>query len=158
MPVPIDLAAESNVPVARIAEADTALRELQKEARGERMGDDSEEEIEGVLADTDDYIDVTMGLIEMVVADGRFIIERDYRVKGEVWRVHLTDADPYPSKPHAHCIDGRDRFKGLTLHLGTRELYRGRQPLGRYLSQAQFDRLIEMIQPKFPDIELPLTE
>ena len=120
------------------------------------MASEEDQDFEGVLGETDDYIDVTMGLIEMVVADGRYIIEEDYRVKGEVWRVHLTDADPFPSKPHAHCVGGAKRFVGLTLHLGTRELFDGRRPLGRYLSEAQFDRLIEMIQPKFPDIELPL--
>lgn len=115
-----------------------------------------DEEFEGVLGDTEEYVDATVGLIEMVDADGYYFVQKDYRVRGEVWRVHKTDADPYPSKPHAHCIEGADRFVGYTLHLGTRELYDGRKPLGRYLSEKSFDRLVEMIRPKFPDIELPL--
>lgn len=117
------------------------------------LGDD---DFQGVLADTSAYVDATVGVMEMILANGYGILEEDYRVKGEVWRVHKGDADPYPSKPHAHCVGGAKRFVGLTLHLGTAELYDGRKPLGRFLSPYQFDRLIEMIQPKFPDIKLPL--
>jgi hypothetical protein len=84
-------------------------------------------------------------------------MEKDYRVKGEVWRVYKTDADPFPSTPHAHCITGAKRFVGCTLHLGTGELYRGREPVGRCLEQTQFMRLIEMIRPKFPGLVLPLS-
>lgn len=113
-------------------------------------------DFQGVLDETEDYLEATVGLIEMVTADGCSIIQKDYRVKGEVWRVHKGDADPLPSKPHAHCVGGSNRFVGLTLHLGTAELYDGRKPLGRYLSPASFVRLIAMIRPKFPDIKLPL--
>lgn len=45
---------------------------------------------------------------------------------------------------------------GLTLPLGTGELYDGRKALGRFLHPDQFERLIVMIHQKFPDIELPL--
>jgi len=120
------------------------------------MTDDDDPDFEGVLDDTPDFVDATVGTLEMVIADGRAIIETDYRVKGEVWRVHKSDADPYPSSPHAHCIAGAKRFVGLTLHLGTAELFDGRKALGRYMHPGQFERLVEMIQPKFPDIELPL--
>lgn len=118
--------------------------------------DDNQGDFEGILADTDDYVDTALGLIEMVTADGYFVMEKDYRVKGEVWRVHKGDADPFPSKPHAHCVGGAKRFVGLTLHLGTGELFNGREPTGRFMSPRQFERLIAMIQPKFPHIELPL--
>ncbi|SRR5258705_7871236 len=121
------------------------------------MSSEDESDFEGVLDDADDYVDATVGLIEMVDADGYFLMQKDYRVKGEVWRVHKGDADPYPSSPHAHCVGGADRFVGLKLHLGTAELYKGREPLGRYLSPKSFARLIAMIQPKFPDIVLPLA-
>jgi hypothetical protein len=116
-----------------------------------------ERDFQGVLDDTAEYVDATVGVMEMVLKNGYSILEEDYRVKGEVWRVHKGDADPYPSKPHAHCVGGAKRFVGLALHLGTAELYDGRTPLGRYLSPAQFDRLIEMIRPKFPGITLPLA-
>ena len=83
--------------------------------------------------------------------------QRDYKVSGEIWQVHKSDADPFPSKPHAHCIGGRVAYVGCKLHLGTRQLYRGPNPLDRYLHQKQFMRLIELIRPKFPEIELPLS-
>ncbi len=66
------------------------------------------------------------------------------------------DADPYPSRPHAHGVGGAKRFMGLTLHLETGELYDGRKALGRFLHPDQFERLIVMIRPTFPDIERPL--
>jgi hypothetical protein len=59
-------------------------------------------------------------------------------------------------KPYVHCVGGSDQFIGFTLHLGTRELYKKREKLGRFLDQKQFDRLIEMIKQKFPEVELPL--
>lgn len=120
------------------------------------MSSDHKRDFQSVLTDTDDYVDATVGLIEMVTADGYCIVEKDYRVDGEVWRVHKGDPDPFPSMPHAHCVGGAKRFVGLTLHLGTRELYDRRKPTGRYLSADSFERLIEMIQPKFPNIKLPL--
>jgi hypothetical protein len=40
--------------------------------------------------------------------------------------------------------------------LGTARLYRGKDPLDRFLAQKQFERLIDLIRPKFPDIILPL--
>ena len=117
---------------------------------------DDDRDFEGVLFDGDLHIDATVGVSEWITAEGWGILEEDYRVAGEVWRVHKTDADPYPSKPHAHCVGGAKRFVGLTLHLGTAELYDGRKPLGRFLHPDQFERLIEMIRPKFPDTTLPL--
>lgn len=119
-------------------------------------GDGEDRDFEGVLGDTPAWVDATVGVMEMVLANGWGILEEDYRVKGEVWRVHKGDADPYPSQPHAHCVGGAKRFVGLTLHLGTGELYDGRKALGRFLHPDQFERLIVMIRPKFPDIELPL--
>lgn len=109
-----------------------------------------------ILEDTDAYVDVTVGLLEMQDGKGRVRIQKDYRVSGEVWRVHKADADPYPSRPHAHCVGGSDRFIGLKLHLGTAGLYRKSEWTGYFLEQKSFDRLIKLIQPKFPSIELPL--
>lgn len=115
-------------------------------------------EFVGVLDDAADWIDVSVGVAEWQTPDRKYyIVEKDYRIKGEVWRVHKSDADPYPSSPHAHCIAGAKRFVGCTLHLGTAELYRGREPQGRCLEQVQFIRLIELIRPKFPGLTLPLV-
>lgn len=49
-----------------------------------------------MLTDTTDYVDATVGLMEMVLANGRRILEEEYRVNGEIWRVYQGDADPYP--------------------------------------------------------------
>lgn len=117
-----------------------------------------EEEQEGILEITDDYIDINVGPSEWFNENGNHILEQDYRVNGEVWRVHKSDADPYPSKPHAHCIAGAKRFIGCTLHLGTGILYEKRTSLNRRLDRDQFERLIKLIQPKFPDIKLPLPD
>lgn len=122
------------------------------------MSDKTEdyEIVEGILADTDEFLDLSVGVTEWQLLDGRYIIEKDYRVAGEVWRVHKSDPDPFPSRPHAHCIQGPVRYKGCKLHLGTAELYNGRKALGRHLAAKQFEQLIALIRPKFPDIELPL--
>lgn len=115
-----------------------------------------EDDFKEFIEDTESYIDVCVGIAEWQTSDGYYILEEDFKIKGEVWRVHKNDADPYPSNPHAHCIGGTQRFVGCTLHLGTRELYKKREALDRYLDQKQFDRLIELIKPKFPKIKLPL--
>lgn len=106
--------------------------------------------------DLGDFVDVSVGAATWVNAAGKFYIEADYKVCGEIWRVHKSDADPYPSNPHAHCVGGAKGILGCTLHLGTRELYRKRNALGRFLDSEQFNRLIELILPKFPGISLPL--
>ena len=110
------------------------------------------------LQETPAYIEISLGVSEWQTLDGRFILEEDFKVGGEVWRVHKNDPDPFPSRPHAHCVGGKDRFIGLKLHLGTGQMYDGTKPLGRKLAETQFLRLIELIKPKFPDIKLPLTD
>lgn len=113
---------------------------------------------DGVIEISEQFITVCCGVSLWTKANGRLHLEEDYRVAGEVWRVHKNDADPYPSRPHAHCIGGARRFVGCKLHLGTRQLFTGsNEPLDRFLAQAQFDRLIELISPKFPEIVLPLS-
>lgn len=111
-----------------------------------------------IVAETDISIDVDVGVSSWVDWDsGRLIIEADFKVSGDIWRVHLSDADPYPSKPHAHCIGGTKRFIGCKLHLGTAQLYSSsNKPMKRRLEANQFDRLIELVRPKFPNIALPL--
>lgn len=120
------------------------------------MSDNENED--SVLRETDEYVDVCVGVSQWQTGDGRHILEEDYRVSGEVWRVHKSDADPYPSNPHAHCVGGSQRFVGRTLHLGTAELFDKRKGLGRYLEKHQFERLLELIRPKFPHLTFPLPE
>src|SRR5260221_7816247 len=113
-------------------------------------------ENEEFLEETDAYVDVCVGASQWQLPDGRHSLEEDFKVAGDIWRVHKNDADPFPSIPHAHCVGGKQRYVGCTLHLGTGELFRKRQFLGRKLEENQFLRLIELIRPKFPDIKLPL--
>lgn len=56
----------------------------------------------------------------------RLLTEQTIKVKGEVWRVHKNDADPFPSIPHAHNYES-----GMVLHLGSGEMFdRNRQSVG----------------------------
>ena len=114
----------------------------------------SEEEI---VAETENTIEICVGEAVWVNAKGMMFLEEDFKVSGEVWRIHKSDADPLPSDPHAHCIGGAKRFVGCKLHFGTRELFSAKNdPLGRYLGESQFDRLIQLATKKFPDVPLPI--
>ncbi|WP_081377068.1 hypothetical protein [Rhizobium etli] len=111
-----------------------------------------------ILEDNDRFVSVDLGEgIAFQDAEGRLSIQKDYKVDGFVWQVHKTDADPFPSRPHAHCVGGPSRYIGTKLHLGSRELFSGAKPLGWFLPRKPFDRLIKLIQPKFPTIKLPLS-
>ena len=114
--------------------------------------------MDGSIVETgDDFISISFRSCRWTDREGCGIIEKDYRVGGDVWRVNKNDADPYPSRPHAHCIAGKQRFVGCKLHLGTRQLFTGdNKAMDRFLDEGQFDRLIELIRPKFPEINLPL--
>lgn len=107
-----------------------------------------------VVAEVEEHIDVRIEGCLFQFDDGTYLLEEDYRVGGDVWRVHKSDADPRPSQPHAHCIAGR--FKGLKLHLGNRRLFKGAKELDTRLDEDSFLRLIELVRPKFPDTTLPL--
>lgn len=109
------------------------------------------------IEDVGDYVEVCVGVAQWQLPDGQYLLEEDFKVSGEVWRVHKSDADPFRSNPHAHCVGGAKRFIGCKLHLGTGELFRDREPMGRKLESNQFSRLIELIRPKFPGMTLPLT-
>jgi hypothetical protein len=110
-----------------------------------------------VVDEGDDYIVISLGTAQWVNAEGLMFLEEDFNVDGEIWRVHKNDPDPYPSNPHAHCIAGAKRFVGCKLHLGTAALYDAHNnPLGRFLHNKQFNRLIDLIKPKFPSLKLPL--
>lgn len=69
------------------------------------------------IVENDEYVDVCVGESAWRNADQGWIVEDDYRVAGEVWRVHKSDADPHPSKPHAHCAGGAKRLIGCKLRL-----------------------------------------
>lgn len=64
------------------------------------------------------------------------------KVKGEVWKVHKNDPDPFPSSPHAHNYD-----TGEKLHLGTGDIYKGKS-ITRKLKEKQLKFLQEQLQRK----------
>jgi hypothetical protein len=110
-----------------------------------------------ILDDIDGFVIVDLGEnVAFENAEGYVSVQKDYKVDNCVWQVHKTDADPFPSRPHAHCIGGPTRFVGNKLHLGTRQLFAGAKPLGLFLHKKPFTKLIKLIQPKFPSIKLPL--
>jgi hypothetical protein len=111
-----------------------------------------------VVGESENWIDIDVGINSwQCLADDRYILEEDFKVSGDIWRVHLSDADPFPSAPHAHCIGGAKRFIGCKLHLGNRQLFDSKnKPMDRRLEESQFARLIELVKPKFPNIIWPL--
>ena len=56
------------------------------------------------LKDEGTYVEVCVGVSQWKTLDGRYILEEDFRVDGEVWRVHKNDVDPYPSSPRRKAL------------------------------------------------------
>jgi hypothetical protein len=57
------------------------------------------------------------GYFTRELLDGRYLIEEDFKIGGEVLRVHKSDVVPYPSNPHAHCVGGKEGFVGCRYNL-----------------------------------------
>jgi len=111
-----------------------------------------------IVNEANDLVEVDVGISAWQRLDSdRYILEEDLKVSGDIWRVHLNDPDPLPSSPHAHCIGGTRRFIGKKLHLGTGQLFDEKnKPMNRRLAKHQFERLLELIRPKFPGLTFPL--
>lgn len=116
----------------------------------------STDEIVGLLTACDFSIDrpellMEVTLDESIIPDNvpRSLTEKTVKVKGEVWRVHKNDADPWPSSPHAHNYEA-----GLKLHLGSGELYdRHRKSVGNIGRKK-----LKAVRGKLGDITLPPLE
>lgn len=65
---------------------------------------------------------------ESIIPDGVPVrlVEAVIKNRNEIWEVHKYDKDPFPSNPHAHNAQN-----GLKMHLGTGELFRKRQCVGK---------------------------
>ena len=74
------------------------------------------------------------------------LVEALVKHRNEVWLVHLYDADPFPSNPHAH-----NEENGLKMHLGSGELYRKREKVGK----IRWKDLLT-IREKLSNISLPI--
>jgi len=109
-----------------------------------------------MLEDKNHCLEIKCQKTNWETSDGRDFIEKDLKVNGEIWQVHKSDPDPFPSSPHAHCISGPRSLQGCKLHLGNRKLFKGNKFIGRLLKKNEFQKLIELLRPKFPEITLPL--
>jgi hypothetical protein len=103
------------------------------------------------------YVSKEPSIIKRVVLDFSLIPDiiqvyqkkKKYKVKGEIWDVHKSDVDPFPSSPHAHNYD-----QDLVLHLGNGKLYRKRDYLGK-AKKKDFLKLRSIINNvKLPDLEI----
>jgi hypothetical protein len=80
-----------------------------------------------------------------------FVSEAKVRFKGEIWYVHKTDADPFPSNPHAHNYQQR-----LKMHLGTGDLYPHRKKtLCGHIGRSNLIEFRQRIAQVNSTIELP---
>lgn len=107
-----------------------------------------------ILRDDASYIELFIANDQVEDAEGRTPFQKDYRIRGSVYQVHKCDADPFPSKPHAHCLAGK--YEGQKVHLGSGALYRGSKATGERLSDKIFARLCDCVKSKFPGTTFPL--
>jgi hypothetical protein len=124
------------------------------------FGEVDEEWPFGELVNEDnDQVSIDLGdEVPFVDSLGRVLRQKDYKADGQIWQVHKGDADPFPSRPHAHCVGGKHRYIGWKLHLGTRALFNGPKFTNLYMHKKPFSKLIQLIQPKFPSIKFPLED
>jgi hypothetical protein len=80
---------------------------------------------------------------ESIIPSGcvRRLVEQTIRLGGEIWRIYRNDADPFPSSPHAHNVES-----GLTLHLGTGELFLRRKYAGEKVERKRLVALRQRIR------------
>ena len=80
----------------------------------------------------------------------KLLTEETIKRKGEIWRVHKNDADPFPSNPHAH-----NYAAGVALHLGTGELFRKRQSAGKIKCKdlMKIRRLLSLEEKQLPTLD-----
>lgn len=79
--------------------------------------------------------DELLGVINLdhsPIPDGclRALSEVTIKRDGEVWRIHKSDADPFPSNPHAHNLES-----GLKLDLRNGRLWLGTKHTGDSVSK-----------------------
>jgi hypothetical protein len=75
----------------------------------------------------------------------KLLTEQTIKAKGEIWVIHKSDADPFPSTPHAH-----NYASGVSLDLGTGEFFKKRESRG-FLDC----KMLRIIREKVKGHELP---
>jgi hypothetical protein len=86
-------------------------------------------------------------LNESILPEGtpKLLTELTVKIKGEVWQIHKSDVDPFPSTPHAHNYDS-----GISLHLGTGQIFKKR------VSKGFLDcKKLKVLRDKIKDHKLP---
>ena len=78
----------------------------------------------------------------------RRLDEVTVRKDGCVWRVHRSDPDPFPSRPHAHYVES-----GLKMHLGNGALFFGNRDTGNRISSKNLAFIRQQLSQM--SIELP---
>lgn len=76
--------------------------------------------------------------------------EQEAKSKGEIWRIHKYDADPFPSNPHAH-----NKETGYKLHLGTGELFDNKN---KSLNKSIRKKDLIALRSNLKNIALPTLE
>ena len=79
----------------------------------------------------------------------QLLTEQTIKIKGEVWRVHKSDVDSFPSMPHAHNYE-----TGVVLDLGSGDMYDNNR---KRIGAIGCKRLL-LIRGKLTDISLPSTQ
>lgn len=88
----------------------------------------SEPEAKSLLTNFDfEILNTTIEIVEYIFPLS-VVHQKKVRIKdnGLIWIIHKNDKDPFPSVPHAHCLD-----QNIKLDLGSGEYYRNRIFKGR---------------------------
>jgi hypothetical protein len=70
---------------------------------------------------------------------------------GQIWRIHKSDPDPFPSDPHAHNVES-----GLKLNLSNGDLFLRSQYAGRSVSKKALLEIRQKAEGK--GVQLPALE
>jgi len=90
-----------------------------------------------IVEDLDNSISVNCGVSLWTMSNGLLYLEEDYRVAGEVWRVHKNDPDPYPSRPHAHLHQWEPSLYWLQAASRNAAIIHCRQPANRQVLERE---------------------
>lgn len=77
------------------------------------------------------------------------LIKGRVKMSGEIWEVHKTDKDPFPSNPHAHNLESKYK-----VDLSNGDLYRKTVKIGN-MRRKDFLLLRELIGKEIKDVTLP---
>ena len=103
----------------------------------------------------DDLFEIEIENDGFQTPEGYVRIEKaKFKTRNSIWSVHKYDPDPFPSCPHAHCIEGM--YRGYKLHLGSGKLFDGAKPTDFTLQKKQFQVLCKKINERFEEFDLPL--